>query len=65
MKGSNPTRILACSQNKGLSDYQRRASLLHTGPSHTPLEAEAGVLQSDMEGKGQSRPQRPASSTKL
>ena len=33
MKGSNPTRILACSQNKGLSEYQRRASLLRISPS--------------------------------
>ena len=33
-RGSNSIRWpLACSQNKGLSNYQRRASCLRTGPS--------------------------------
>ena len=37
-KGSNLMRSLACSQNKGLNKYQRRASQLCTGPS-PPLVA--------------------------
>ena len=32
-KSSNLRHSLACSQNKGLSNYQRRASCLRTGPS--------------------------------
>ena len=47
MKGSNLTCNLASSQNKGLSEQQRRASWLQTGPS--PLldaEQQAGDSQS-------------------
>ena len=36
---------LACSQNKGLSKYQRRASQLHTGPSPS-MEAERQACNS-------------------
>ena len=39
-KSSNLKHCQACSQNKGLSEYQRRASWLQTGPSPTrPREA--------------------------
>ena len=51
-------------ENKELSKYKRRINLLTTGP--TPAWGrEAGVQQSEPEDKGQSWPQRPASSTKL
>ena len=43
VKGSNLTHSLACPQNKGLSEYQRRASQLHTGPSPAARVREAGV----------------------
>ena len=48
------TRSLALSQNKGLSEYQRRASWLHIGPSPPARGREAGVQQPDPEGKGSS-----------
>ena len=64
MKGSNLTHSLARSQNKGLSEHQRRPSLMHTGPSPT-IGREAGVQQPEQESKGQSWPQRSAISTKL
>ena len=35
MKSPNLRYCLACSQNKGLREYQRRASWLHTSPSPT------------------------------
>ena len=49
---------LALSQNKGLREHQRKASRLHTGPSPTTGGREAGEPQPELEGKGQSRPQR-------
>ena len=51
---------MVCYQNKGLSEYQRRAGQLHSGPSPTPGGREAGVQQPEPVGKGllQSRPQR-------
>ena len=63
LKLSNATRWpLACSQNKGLhpSEYQRRASQLHLGPS-LRRGREASVWQPEPEGNGlvQSLPQRP------
>ena len=66
MKSSNLRHSMACSQTKGLSKHQRRASQLHTGPSPT-RGREAGGRQPELEGKGllQSQPQRQASSTKL
>ena len=48
---------MARSQNKGLSEHQRRPSRLLTGPSPA-LEGEAGGGQPEPEGEGQSRPQR-------
>ena len=57
MKSSNLRPSQACSQNKGLSEYQRRASQLQTGPSLTGGR-EVGGWQPEPEGKGQSRPQR-------
>ena len=47
------TRSLACSQKKGLNEYQRRAGRLHTGPPHAGGR-EAGGRQPELEGKGQS-----------
>ena len=49
---------LALSQNKGLREHQRKASRLHTGPSPTTGGREAGEPQPELEGKGQSQPQR-------
>ena len=47
MKSSNLRHSMACSQNKGLSKYQRRASQLQTGPSPPPeVERQAGNSQS-------------------
>ena len=64
VKDSKLTCSLVGSQNKGLSQYHRRASQLPTGSS--PLqEAEADVGQPELESKGHSRPQSLASSTKL
>ena len=59
---------LAHSQNEGLSKHQRGASWLHSSSPHplTPTRGrEAGVWQPEPDGKGQSQPQRLASSTKL
>ena len=50
-KGSNLTHSLACSQNKGLCEYQRRASWLLTGP-FLPRGRQAGLRQPEVEGKG-------------
>ena len=56
-KSSNLRHCQTHSQNKGLNEYQRRASRLRTGPSS--LEGrEAGKRQPEPEGKGRSRPQR-------
>ena len=57
-KGSNLMCNLALSQNKGLREHQRKASRLHTGPSPTTGGREAGEPQPELEGKGQSQPQR-------
>ena len=57
MKGSNLTLSLAHSQNKQLSEHQRRPSQMHEVPSLT-IGREASVQQPKQEGKGQSRPQR-------
>ena len=51
LKGSNLMHSLACSQNKGLGKYQRRASLLPTGPflypdPHTEVERQVCDSQS-------------------
>ena len=58
---------LACSHNKWLSKYKRRASLAAYRPLPLAGGREAGTWQPEPEGKGllQSQPQRPASSTKL
>ena len=48
MKSSNLRHCQGCSQNKVLSDYQRRASRLHTSPSHT-RGREAGGWQPEPE----------------
>ena len=52
MKSPNLRHCQACSQNKGLSEYQRRDSPLRTGPSP------AGGREAARAGKGQSRSQR-------
>ena len=39
MKGSNLMHSLARSQNKGMSEYQKKAVQVCTGPA-TPLETE-------------------------
>ena len=57
-KGSNLMCNLALSQNKGLREHQRKASHLRTSPSPTTGGREAGEPQPELEGKGQSRPQR-------
>ena len=57
VKSSNLRHWQACSQNKGLSKYQRRVSLLQTGPSSAGGR-EAGGCQAEPEGKGQTWPQR-------
>ena len=57
-KGSNLMCNLALSRNKGLREHQWKASHLHTGPSSTTGGREAGKPQPELEGKGQSRPQR-------
>ena len=70
MKSSNLRHSLACSQNKGLSEYQRtasqnkglseyqrRASQLQTDPPHAGGR-EAGGRQPEPNGEGQSWPQR-------
>ena len=54
-KSSNLRHCLACSQNKGLSEYQRRASQLRTSPSPT-RGREAGGQHPESEGKGQTQP---------
>ena len=64
MKGSNLTCSLGLSQNKGLTEHQRRASQRHASPSPS-IGREAGMQQPEQEGKGQSQPQRSAFSTKL
>ena len=51
VKGSNLMWSQAHSQNKGLSEYQRRASQLHTGP-FVPRGGEVGLGQPEPEGKG-------------
>ena len=48
MKGSNLMHELARSQNKGLNEYQKRASGLCIGPSPA---LEAGLRQPEGEGK--------------
>ena len=61
MKGSNTAQWpLEWSQNKGLSEYQRKVNQLHMEPS-LPRGREAGEPQSEPEGKGllQSWLQRP------
>ena len=55
MKSSNLRYCQAHSQNKGLSEYQRRASLLQTGPFLT-RGRETGGQEPKPEGEGQSRP---------
>ena len=57
-KSSNLRRHLACSQNKGLSKYPKKASGLQTGPSPPTGGREAGGQQPEPEGKRQSQPQR-------
>ena len=57
MKGSDLGDCWARSQNKGLSEYQRRASWLWTSPSPT-RGREAGGRQTELEGEGQTQPQR-------
>ena len=57
MKSSNLKHSLAHSQNKGLSEHQRRSSQLWTGPPPTGGR-EAGGRQPELEGKGQSGHQR-------
>ena len=57
MKSSNLRHCWARSQNKGLSDYQRRASQQWTSPSPTGGR-EAGRQQPEPEGKGQTQPQK-------
>ena len=65
VKGSNLTCSLVCSQNKGLSKYQRRARQLCTGPFPTP-EAERQVWDSQSrKARGNLGPRDQASSTKL
>ena len=56
-KSSNLRHCWAHTQNKPLSEYQRRVSWLWTSPSLT-RGREAGRLQPEQEGKGQSWPQR-------
>ena len=56
-KSSNLRHSLACSQNKGLSNYQRRARGLRTGPSPCwRLRGRQGTART--RSKGQFRPQR-------
>ena len=56
MKSPSLRHCQACSQNKGLSKYQRRASRLQTSPSPAgDREAGGGSARAR---KGQSRPQR-------
>ena len=55
MKSPNLRHCRACSQNKGLSEYPRRASWLQTGPSPTGGR-EAGRRQPESKGKGQTWP---------
>ena len=62
MKSPNLRHCRACSQNKGLSEYQRRASWLQTGPSPT-RGREAGRGEPELEKGNLSS--REASSTKL
>ena len=56
MKSSNLRHCQACSQNKGLSEYQRRAKSCRL--AHPPPEAErqVGDKERGRAGKGQSRP---------
>ena len=56
MKGSNLRCCQARSQNKGLSEYHRRASRLWTDPSPS-RGREAGRCQPEPAGKGQTWPQ--------
>ena len=43
-KGSNLMHSLALSKNKGLSEYQRRATQLRTGPSPLPRGGREAAL---------------------
>ena len=65
VKSSNLRHCQARSQNKGLSEYQRRASRQWTSPSPS-RGREAGGWQPEPEGKGQTWPQRwhPLSNSK-
>ena len=54
-KSSDLRHCWACSQNKELSEYQRRDSPLWTSPSPTGGR-EAGWQQPEPEGEGQSQP---------
>ena len=62
MKSPNLRHCQTCSQNKGLSEYQRRASLLWTGPSPTGGRGQVGASQSL---KGANSAPETASPTKL
>ena len=67
------TCSLDCSQNKELREYQRRASWLHVGPSPPHSQRQRGMCAAERQvcnsqsqkARGQSRPQRLASSTRL
>ena len=63
VKSPNLRHCQACSQNKGLSKYQRRASRLWTGPSLPETSRRVVVGQPEPE-KGNHDP-REASFTKL
>ena len=65
IKDANLIHSLVHSQNKGLSEYGRGANWLHTGSSPRAGGREAGMQQPEPEDKGQSHPQRLASSDKL
>ena len=62
MKSPNLRYCQACPQNKGLSEYQRRASRLWTSPSPA-RDREAGWVQPEPERDNLGP--REASSTKL
>ena len=57
-----PKALLAGSQNKGLSEYQKRASRLRTGPSPARGRGQEGASQSQ---KGAKLAPETASPTKL
>ena len=63
-KSSNLRHCWGHSQNKGLTEYKRRARQLPTGPLPTGGR-EAGGWQPEPEGKGQTRPQRQHPCIKL